>query len=136
MAKRLDFSQWQTLIQTFQQSEQNVRQFCTQQQISPSTFYKWRRLVEDHALEQPFHSALKANTKTKTNPHHKTHTNPPNKNQLIQLNQFAQPVQASASLTQHNDDPTQTSNPQCNDDVRWQITLKLGNGIELQLDQL
>ena len=42
-----DYSEWQGRLERYQTSEVNLDLFCLQEGVSRSTFYRWKRRLED-----------------------------------------------------------------------------------------
>ena len=46
-----DFREWQLRLESYKKSDLDVGLFCLQQGVSRSSFYRWKRRLEDGTLE-------------------------------------------------------------------------------------
>lgn len=119
MAQQRNFSQWQNIIETHQQSGLSITQFCKQHRLTLSNFYKWRKIITASAKDPAISASIPTVKKSRD-----THN-------LIQLNTLAQLINTAplSSMTTSSCENPSAHQP-------WKITLKLPNGIELQLAQV
>jgi putative transposase len=52
--------QWRELVAQFKHGNLNVREFCQQHQLTPSSFHHWRKRLSETALPGPGFVALQA----------------------------------------------------------------------------
>jgi hypothetical protein len=50
---RMTLSTFKQLFQEFQESGLNIKDFCANQSLAPSTFYYWRNKLEEPSSHQP-----------------------------------------------------------------------------------
>lgn len=50
---RMTLSTFKRLFEAYQESGLNVRDFCTNQGFAPSSFYYWKKKIEDAPQSQP-----------------------------------------------------------------------------------
>jgi hypothetical protein len=48
-----DYRQWQRRLARYQTTEMNLDVFCLQEGVSRSTFYRWKRRLDDSIPESP-----------------------------------------------------------------------------------
>ena len=44
---------WRLVLESYQQSDLSVKQFCTREGISPSSFYNWQKRLAGKSMQQP-----------------------------------------------------------------------------------
>jgi hypothetical protein len=44
---------WRLVLESYQQSGLSVKQFCTRESISPSSFYNWQKRLAGKGAQQP-----------------------------------------------------------------------------------